>query len=164
MDTGIQNYLKRLYKTNTSIIIPDKADAIIKKKSIQNKNRSQKRQEKIDKNKNAKNKNKNKPKRIKKHEFKYDSKNDTFQCPKTKKLLKVVKIVKIKGEKKKKYSCDLLSKLRIQTLNAHHNIKELSMNTMTKISTLYANYTIQTNDKKYIIKEDTMQRPASQFY
>lgn len=38
------------------------------------------------------------------------------------------------------------------------------MNTMTKISTLYANYTIQTNDKKYIIKEDTMQRPASQFY
>ena len=70
MDTGIQNYLKRLYKTNTSIIIPDKADAIRKKKSIQNKNRSKKRQEKIDKNKNAKNKNKNKPKRIKKHEFK----------------------------------------------------------------------------------------------
>ena len=39
-----------------------------------------------------------------------DSKNDTFQCPKTKKLLKVVDIVKINGKKKKKYSCDYCPK------------------------------------------------------
>ena len=37
----------------------------------------------IDENKN---KNKNKPKRIKKYEFKDDGKNDTFECPKTKKI------------------------------------------------------------------------------
>ena len=109
VDNGYWNpeLFKKVYKTNTSIIIPDQADAIRKKKKIQNKNRSGKRQSIIDSKKKNKN---NKPKRIKKHEFKYDGKNDTFECPKTKKLLKVVSIVQINGKKKKKYSCDYCPK------------------------------------------------------
>ena len=49
---------------------------------------------------------KNKPKRINKYKFKYDGKTDTFECPKTKKIFKVVDIATISGIKKKKYTCD----------------------------------------------------------
>ena len=108
VDYGYWNpeLLKKVYQTNTRIVIPDKADATRKKKKIQNKNRSIKRQKIIESKNQEKNKKKNKPKRLKKHEFTYDAKNDTFECPKTKKLLKIVDIVKITGVDKKKYSCD----------------------------------------------------------
>lgn len=109
VDNGYWNpeLFKKVYNTNTRIVIPDKADATRKKKKLQNKNRSGKRQSIID---SKKKKNKNKPQRIKKHEFKYDGKTDTFECPKTKKLLEVESIVKISGKKKKKYSCDYCPK------------------------------------------------------
>ena len=117
VDYGYWNpeQLKEIYKTNTRVVIPDKSDATRKKKTIKNKNRSGKRQKIIDSNKEAKNKSNNKPKRIKKYEFKYDGKNDTFECPKTKKLLKVVDIVKISGVDKKKYSCDYCPKCEFKS-------------------------------------------------
>ena len=98
--------LKEISKTNTKVVIPDDTEASRKKKKIQNKNRSGKRQKEIEQEKKAKNKNANGPKRIKKHQFKYMGKIDAFECPKTKKLFKVVDIVTLTGVKKKKYTCD----------------------------------------------------------
>ena len=108
VDNGYWNpeQLKEIYKSNTRVVIPDDTDATRRKKKIQNKNRSGKRQEQINKAKKTKNKAKNNPKRIKKYKFKYIGKNDTFECPKTKKIFHVVDIVTISGVEKKKYTCD----------------------------------------------------------
>ena len=123
VDNGYWNpeLFKKVYQTNTRIVIPDKADAIRKKKIIQNKYKSGKRQSIIDSKKKKKN---NKPKRIKKHEFKYDVKNDTFECPKTKKLLEVVSIVEIRGKMKKKYSCDYCPKceFKLECTSQHKRV------------------------------------------
>ena len=98
--------LKAIKKTNTKVVIPDDTDASRKKKKIKNKNQSGKRQEIVESQKKNKNKSKNKAKRIKKHEFKYNGQEDTFQCPKTKEIFTVTNIVIISGIKKKKYTCD----------------------------------------------------------
>ena len=98
--------LKEILKGNTRVVIPDDADASRKKKKIQNKNTSRKRREQKTKNPKEKKENENKPKRIKKYQFKYIGKIDAFECPKTKKLFKVVDIVTITNEKKKKYTCN----------------------------------------------------------
>ena len=96
--------LKKIYEGNTKVVIPDSSDASRKKNKIKNKNKSGKRQEIINQQKQQENNKRNKPKRIKKHEFKYIGKIDAFECPKTKKLLNVVKIVGEKGKQKKKYA------------------------------------------------------------
>ena len=108
VDNGYWNpeLLKQISKGNTTVVIPDDADASRKKKKIQNHNTSGKRQEQKTKNKKTKKENKNKPKRINKYQFKYIGKIDAFECPKTKKLFKVVDIVTISNVKKKKYTCD----------------------------------------------------------
>ena len=100
------NLLKEVSKGKTIVVIPYDADASRKKHKIQNRNRSGKRQEQVNQEKKTKNKDKNKPKRINKYKFKYDGKTDTFECPKTKKIFKVVDIATISGVKKKKYTCD----------------------------------------------------------
>ena len=99
VDNGYWNpeLLKEILKTNTRVVIPDDTDASRKKKKIQNKNKSGKRQEQIIKENKTKKMNKNKSKRIKKNQFKYISKIDAFECPKTKKLFKVVDIVTLTG-------------------------------------------------------------------
>ena len=48
-----------------------------------------------------KTKEKNKPKRLKKHQFKYNGKEDAFECPKTKMLLEIESIVTINGQEEK---------------------------------------------------------------
>lgn len=108
VDNGYWNpkLLKEIMNTNTRIVIPDDTDASRKKKKIQNKNRSGKRQEQLKQTEKTKNKTKNKPKRIKKHQFKYIGKIDAFECPKTKKLFHVADIVTLTGVEKKKYTCD----------------------------------------------------------
>ena len=108
VDNGYWNpeLLKEIMNTNTRVVIPDDTDASRKKKKIQNKNRSGKRQEQLKQAEKTKNKTKNKPKRIKKHQFKYIGKIDAFECPKTKKLFHVVDIVTLTGVEKKKYTCD----------------------------------------------------------
>ena len=98
--------LKAINQTNTRVVIPDGADASRKKKKIKDKNRSGKRQEIVESQEKKKRQSKNKPNRIKKHEFKYDGKEDTFKCPKTKELFKVTDIVTVSGVEKKKYTCD----------------------------------------------------------
>lgn len=88
VDNGYWNpeLLKEISKTNTRVVIPDDTDASRKKKKLEKKNRSGKRQEQINKAKKNK-KSKNKPKRIQKYEFKYIGKEDAFECPKTKKTI-----------------------------------------------------------------------------
>ena len=74
-----------------------------KKKKLEKKNKLGKRQEQINKAK----KNKDKPKRIQKYQFRYISKEDAFEYPKTKKkLFPVVDIVTLTGVQKKKYTYD----------------------------------------------------------
>ena len=104
MDNGYWNpdLLKEIYKGNTRVVMPDKAEAMRKKNTINLKNSSGKRQEQKEKKK--KKSTKNKPKRIPKHEFKYLPKIDAFQCPLTQKLLTVVGIVKNKDKPMKKYT------------------------------------------------------------
>ena len=108
VDNGYWNpdLLKEISKGKTIVVIPDDADASRKKEKIQKQNRSGKRQEQVNQEKKTKNEGKNKPKRINKYKFKYDGKTDTFECPKTKKIFKVVDIVTINGVEKKKYTCD----------------------------------------------------------
>ena len=69
VDNGYWNpeQLKEILKTNTMVVIPDNADAQRKKKKIQQKIRSGKRQEILDNQRKTKNKRKNKLKRLKKH-------------------------------------------------------------------------------------------------
>ena len=104
MDNGYWNpeQFKEIYKGNTRIVIPDKADATRKKNAINLKNSSGRRQEQ--KEKKNKNTSKNKSKRIPKHEFKYLPKIYAFQCPLTQELLTVTGIVKNKGVAMKKYT------------------------------------------------------------
>ena len=97
-------FIKKIYEGNTRVVIPNKAEASRKKQQLKNKNKSGKRQEIINSKKQNKNKTQNKTKRIKKHQFKYISKIDAYECPKTKELLTVTIIVGKDGKQKKKYS------------------------------------------------------------
>lgn len=100
--------LKEVSKNNTRVVIPDKADSTRKKENFKKRILSGKKQE-------IKNKNKKESKKLKKHQFKYDGKTDSFECPRTKKIFKVKSIVKIMGVDKKKYICDFCLKCENRT-------------------------------------------------
>ena len=102
-----EDLLKEIYRTNTRVVIPYKTDATRNKQKYKNKNKSGKRQ-KMEKQKNTSKKNK----RINKHQFSYIGEKDAFECPKTKKLLKMVGITTISGSKKKKYTTDYCLKCK----------------------------------------------------
>ena len=99
-----EDLLIAILKRNVRVVIPYKTDARRNNEKIKNKMKSGKRKEMKAKKKEEKNN--GKPKRIQKHKFPYLGKEDAFQCPKTKELLKMVGIVEISGELKKKYQTD----------------------------------------------------------
>ena len=90
MDTGIQNNIKQVLKSNTIVVIPDDADAKKRRKKYNKKivQENEKKIKEIQK-KQKETKEKQSPKEFKSINLDYIGEDDAFECPKTKEFIKI---------------------------------------------------------------------------